>query len=65
MMNYKYVAKVASSDRRDGVIIRIDDDGTTRFIPQDERNSDWRAYQEWLAQGNVPLPQDSLTDPAS
>ena len=23
-------------------------------IPDDDRNRDWRAYQEWLAEGNTP-----------
>jgi hypothetical protein len=27
-------------------------------IPSDERNRDWRAYQEWLESGNVSLPVD-------
>lgn len=26
------------------------------FIPNDSNNHDWLEYQEWLAQGNVPLP---------
>ena len=25
-------------------------------IPDDDRNRDWRAYQEWLAAGNAPDP---------
>lgn len=25
-------------------------------IPADDRNRDWRAYQEWLADGNIPDP---------
>jgi len=29
------------------------------FIPDDERNADWRTYQEWLAQGNTPEPADT------
>ena len=34
-------------------------------IPNDDRNRDWRAYQEWLAAGNtadpIPVP---VIDPA-
>jgi len=25
-------------------------------IPDDDRNRDWRAYQEWAAEGNTPDP---------
>ena len=34
-------------------------------IPADDRNRDWRAYQEWLAEGNVadPIPVVAV-DPA-
>ena len=27
-------------------------------IPNDLSNTDWQAYQEWLAQGNIPLPPE-------
>lgn len=35
------------------IIFRLPDE---KYIPNDSENSDWQAYQEWLAQGNTPLP---------
>lgn len=32
------------------------DDGSC--IPNDDRNTDWRDYQEWLNAGNAPEPAD-------
>ena len=26
------------------------------WVPNDEGNKDWRAYQDWLAEGNQPTP---------
>lgn len=37
----------------EGYIQRISDDA---IIPMVEDNSDYRAYQEWLAEGNEPEP---------
>jgi len=33
------------------------------FIPEAETNRDWRKYQEWLAEGNKPLPADPVYKP--
>lgn len=44
-----------------GVILRLNDDGSTTSIPPDKANSDYRAYLEWVAEGNEatvqPVPE--------
>ena len=39
----------------------LSESGVTRAsdgasIPEDDRNRDWRAYQEWVTEGNTPDP---------
>src|SRR5437867_1870425 len=34
------------------------------FIPEAEGNRDWRAYQAWLALGNMPDAADAAPGPA-
>lgn len=33
------------------------------MIPNDPRNRDWRAFQEWLAEGHEPDPEPPITRP--
>ena len=54
-MEYKILeADIISSER----IVRIDEDGSEWFIPQDEANSD---YQQYLidTDGGLPLPKET------
>ena len=41
--------------RGQAIIIRLDGDQMTSFTENPE-NSDWIAYQEWIAEGNTPEP---------
>jgi hypothetical protein len=50
--NYQEIAYV-NGIVNPNYILRLPDDAT---IPNDNSNSDWQAYQTWLAQGNTPLP---------
>jgi len=43
-------------------IIRLSDKA---YIPSDPLNTDYRAYQLWLAAGNTPLPAVTSTPPAA
>jgi hypothetical protein len=54
MMEYNYqqvygMGNVITND----CIKRLPDNA---IIPNDPSNTDWQAYQVWLAEGNTPLP---------
>lgn len=53
-MTYKLVKDIDGVAR--GAVMRIDDKGVVSIIPVASDNRDWIAYQNWLAQGNVPDP---------
>lgn len=53
---YQQIYKIGTTDIDESVIKRLPDNA---FIPNDEANTDWVAYQEWLAAGNTPLPPDA------
>ena len=54
-MNYNYQELLNSRTGEIDLtrILRLPDNAC---IPNDPENTDWQAYQEWLAQGNTPLP---------
>ena len=57
-MEYNYqqmYALMSTTEINTGVIKRLPDNA---FIPDDLENTDWQAYQAWLAEGNTPLPPE-------
>jgi hypothetical protein len=50
--NYQQI-KDPSGNINPNMIKRLPDQAN---IPNDPANTDWQAYQEWLAAGNTPLP---------
>lgn len=53
-MNYQQVNDDNGVLRED-IILRLPE---RAWIPNDSMNSDWIAYQEWLGEGNTPLPPE-------
>jgi hypothetical protein len=54
--NYQQVIESMTGKISTQQIKRLPDNA---FIPNDLENTDWQAYQAWLAQGNTPLPPDA------
>jgi hypothetical protein len=51
--NYQQVLDPFTEEVTNSLIKRLPDNA---YIPNDLDNTDWQAYQEWLAAGNTPLP---------
>ena len=55
--NYQYIRKFPPMPEIDNNQLYRLPDGV--WIPNDLENTDWQAYQEWLAAGNTPLPPEA------
>lgn len=53
--NYQQVYLVGTTIIDNSTIKRLPD---ASFIPNDPANTDWQAYEAWLAEGNTPLPPE-------
>jgi len=53
-MEYQYQQVLLYGEINPNVINRILP--SLLSIPNDPENTDWQAYQEWLAASNTPLP---------
>lgn len=53
--NYQQCLDFMTGQISTQVIKRLPDNA---FIPNDPENTDWQAYQAWLAEGNTPLPPE-------
>jgi hypothetical protein len=53
--NYQQLYTIGTTDINPNLIFKLPDNA---YIPNDPANTDWQAYQVWLAAGNKPLPPD-------
>jgi len=54
--NYQEVLDPLTKQVSTQMILRLPDNAC---IPNDPANTDWQAYQAWLAEGGVPLPPEA------
>ena len=40
-------------------VMRVNDDGSESFIPNDPENADWKNYLAWKEEGNKPEDYDA------
>lgn len=45
--------KITTTQRGESVS-RLNDDGSTTYIPADPNNTDYQEYLRWLEEGNTP-----------
>lgn len=53
--NYQQLLSPMTGEINQNMIKRLPDNA---YIPNDPENTDWQAYQVWLAEGNTPLPPE-------
>jgi hypothetical protein len=53
--NYQQLMDIFTGQISTQYILRLPDNAQ---IPNDLENTDWQAYQAWLAEGNTPLPPE-------
>jgi len=46
------------------VMATVEGDERVGFIPRDDGNKDWIAFEAWLAEGNEPRPATAPETPA-
>lgn len=59
MINYQYLIDPFTKEISTLCISKLNDGVQISVIPNDPENTDWQAYQAWLAEGNTPLPPDA------